>query len=390
MRPFDFKGTTIAATVALMHRTMFVIAIVLVLSASASAQDVLTIGNGIAQSGGTAAIPVSVVDHSGTSLGVDAGVNNRIQGFAFKVLFPTELITSVSFVRAGVAASVTPLHETALQGSGWSSCIVSFSEVSNPIAFNLNAAEPGDRIGTLMVTLRGDAVIGSSATLLLDPPSAVLSNQAGTVLESVAAGNLSLVNGSITVSALAAPTGVVATAINTSQVNITWNAVSGADHYEVWRSSLGDEYAIAGSPTAAALSDVNVAANTTYLYVVRAIDPSDDPSGFSSIDGATTIAFTDDPLTALTTTVKAVHITQLRTAVNAMRVAANLDPLDADTTVGSGLIVRAQHVLDLRTGLDEARSMIGLAPLTYTDAVITAGATTIKAAHVTELRNGVK
>jgi hypothetical protein len=373
-----------------MHRTMFVIAIVLVLSASASAQDVLTIGNGIAQSGGTAAVPVSVVDQSGTSLGVDAGVNNRIQGFAFKILFPTELITSVSFVRAGVAASATPLYETALQGSGWSSCIVSFSEVSNPIAFNLNAAAPGDRIGTLMVTLRGDAVVGSSATLLIDPPSAALSNQAGTVLESVATGNLSLVNGSITVSALAAPTGVVATAINPSQVNISWNAVSGADHYEVWRSSLGDEYAIAGSPTAAALSDVNIAANTTYLYVVRAIDPSDDPSGFSSIDAATTIAFTDDPLTAQTTTVKVIHITQLRTAVNAMRAAANLDPLDADATVGAGLIVRAQHLLDLRTGLDEARSMIGLAALTYTDPAITIGATAIKAAHVTELRNGVK
>ncbi|MDP9195015.1 MAG: hypothetical protein M3P06_25240 [Acidobacteriota bacterium] len=372
-----------------MHRTILGIAMVL-LGASASAQDVLTIGSGIAQSGGTAAIPVSVADHSGTSLGVDAGTGNRIQGFAFKVLFPTEIVTSVSFVRAGVAASVTPLHETALQGSGWSSCIVSFHEASNPIAFNLNAAAPGDRIGTLTVTLRGDAVAGSTASLLLDPPSAMLSNQAGSVLETVAAGNLSLVNGSITVSALAAPSGVVATAINTAQVNINWNAVSGADHYEVWRSSLGDEYAIIGSPSGTALSDATVDANTTYLYVVRAIDPSDEPSAFSSVDAATTIAFTDDPLTAMTTTVKLVHITQLRTAVDAMRAAANLDPLDGDATVGAGLIVRAQHLLDLRTGLDEARSAIGLTALSYTDPAITAGATTIKAAHVTELRNGVK
>ena len=90
-----------------MHRTILGIAIVL-LGASASAQDVLTIGSGIAQSGGTAAIPVSVVDQGGTSLGVDAGTGNRIQGFAFKVLFPTELIASVSFVRAGVATLVTP------------------------------------------------------------------------------------------------------------------------------------------------------------------------------------------------------------------------------------------------------------------------------------------
>ena len=87
---------------------------------------------------------------------------------------------------------------------------------------------------------------------------------------------------------------------------------------------------------------------------------------------------------------KAIHVTQLRTAVNAIRAAANLDPLDSDATIGAGLIVRAQHLLDLRTGLDEARNMIGLGGLTYTDPTITAGATTIKAAHVTELRNGVK
>ena len=172
----------------------------------------------------------------------------------------------------------------------------------------------------------------------------------------MASGNLSLVNGSVTVSTLAAPAGVVATAQSTSQVNVSWGAVGGADHYEVWRSSFGDEYAIVGSPSAAAFTDTNVAPDTTYLYRVRAIDPSDDPSGFSAIDPATTILFTDDPLTAQVTIVKVVHVTQLRTAVDAMRAAANLDPLDADATVAAGAIVKAQHILDLRLGLDEARA----------------------------------
>lgn len=371
-----------------MHRTLLLL--LLLGALAASAQDVLTVGTGVAQSGGTAAVPVSILDRSGTSLGIDAGAGNRIQGFAFKVLFPTELVTSVAFVRAGVAASITPLFESALQGSGWSSCIVSFHEASNPIAFNLNAVAPGDSIGTLTVTLRGDAVAGSVAALIIDPPSVTFSNQAGTVRETVAGGNLSLVNGSVTVSTLAAPTNVVATAINTAQININWTAVSGADHYEVWRSSLGDEFALVGSPSAAALSDVNVDADTTYLYRVRAIDPLDDPAGFSNIDAATTIDFTDDPITTLSTKVKVVHFTQLRTAVNAIRAAANLDPLDADATIALGALVRAQHLLDLRDGLDEARSTIGLTALTYTDPTITTGATRVKATHVTELRNGVK
>ena len=63
---------------------------------------------------------------------MDAGAGNRVQGFAFKVLFPTETVLSVAFARAGVAASVTPLYESALQGSGWSSCIVSFNDPRTP------------------------------------------------------------------------------------------------------------------------------------------------------------------------------------------------------------------------------------------------------------------
>jgi hypothetical protein len=370
-----------------MHRK-FLYALLLLLTLSVHAQDVLTAGSGTAQSGGVALIPLSIRDRSGTALGIDAGGGNRIQGFAFKVLFPSELVASVTFSRAGVAAAVTPMFETALQGSGWSSCIVSFHEATNPIPFTLNAAAPGDAIGMLTVTMRNDAPPGSVAALRFDAPSAMLSNQAGTVQETVAAGNLELVNGSVTVGPPAAPTSLVATAISTAQVNIHWNAAGGADHYEVWRSS-GGAFTLAGSPAAPALSDINVVANTTYLYHVRTIDSADEPSPFSNIDAATTIVFTDDPLTTLSTNVQAVHFTQLRTAVNAFRAAANLAPLAADGSIATNLLIRADHLTDLRTALDEARSAIGLSALTYADPTVTA-ATTIKATHVTELRNGVK
>ena len=368
-----------------MQRTALLTLLLFAGATTGWAQDVLTVGSGIANAGGTAAIPVSIRDLSGTALGVDAGTGNRIQGFAFKVLFPTDTVLSVTFSRAGIATTVTPLYESALQGSGWSACIVSFNESSNPVAFTLDDTAPGDTIGMLTVTLRGDAAVGSTAALVVDPGSAMLSNQAGSVRETVAGGTLSLVNGSITVSALAAPAGVVATAQGTSQVNVSWSAVGGADHYEVWRSSFGGEYAIVGSPSAAAFTDSTVAADTTYLYRVRAVDPSDDPSGFSAIDPATNIVFTDDPLT----TIKLVHITQLRTAVNAFRAAADLEPLDADPTVASGAVVRAQHVLDLRLGLNEARSVLGLSALSYSDPTLTGGVTKVKAAHVTELRDDV-
>jgi uncharacterized protein YkwD len=369
-----------------MRRTLFLAVVLTLAGASVRAQDVLTLGNEVAPAGGTAAIPVSLLDRSGTPLGIDDGSPNRIQGFAFKVLFPTELVTSISFARAGVAATLTPLHQTALQGAGWASCIVSFHEASNPLPLNLNTIAPGDRIGTLTVTMRGDAPAGSIALLTLHPASAMLSNQAGTTQETVASGQLSLVNGSVTVSALQSPTSLVATASGTSSVNVSWSGVGGAAFYQVWRSFNGGAYTLAGSPAAPPFNDSTVTANTTYLYRVRAVDGADAPSGFSNVDAATTVVFTDDPLVAFSTPVKAVHLTQLRTAVNAMRASAALAPLAPDATVAVGALVRATHVTDLRTALNAARSAIGSGALTYTDAV----PSLIKAVHVQELRNGVK
>ncbi len=56
---------------------------------------------------------------------------------------------------------------------------------------------------------------------------------------------------------------------------------------------------------------------------------------------------------------------------------------------GSTTIKRV-HVTALRTALDAARSAIGLAAISYTDPTITAGVTVMKAAHLTELRAGTQ
>ncbi|MGZ8833649.1 MAG: hypothetical protein ACXW19_10705 [Thermoanaerobaculia bacterium] len=45
---------------------------------------------------------------------------------------------------------------------------------------------------------------------------------------------------------------------------------------------------------------------------------------------------------------------------------------------------------ELRTALDAARSSIGLPAIVYTDPMITAGSTVMKAVHLTELRAGTQ
>ncbi len=367
----------------------FLYALLLLGATLIRAQDVLTLGTGSAPAGGVASIPVSILDRTGTPLGADAGTGNRIQGIAFKVLFPTDTVASISFARAGVTASLTPLFETALQGAGMSSYIVVFDEATNPIPFTPNAVVPGNLIGTLTVTLQPQAVASATAVLQLDPPSSILSNQGGTVRETVALANLVLVNGSVTVT-VSTPTGLTATATTTSQVSVNWNAVPNANHYEVWRSFDGGAFALAGSPASATFSDTSVVPGKTYLYHVRAVDGGGGMSPFSSLDPATTILFTDDPLVAQTTSIKLVHITQLRDAVNAFRASASIAPLAADPTLALGAAVRASHITDLRTALNQARTAIGLNALTFTDATLTPGTTLIKAIHLQELRNGVK
>lgn len=349
-----------------MYRTTT--ALLLLLAATTTlAQDTLTIGSGIAPAGGTVAVPVTISEQNGIG----------IRGVAFKVLFPSELVASVQFARSGIASTVTPLHETEVDGAGWSSYIAFFDET------------PPEVLGTFTVTLQPGVPAGTVIPLNFAAPSAALSNASASVVESVSNGTLSLVNGNVTVSALATPAGLVATAASASQVNVDWGDVAGADHYDVWRSSNGGEYAIVGSPSGSAFTDSTVSADTTYLYQVQAVDASDDPSAFSNIDAATTVVFTDDLLVALTTTVKLVHVTQLRTAVNAIRAAATLDPLAADGTLTAGAPVRTQHITALRNGLNEAHSVIGLSALTYTDPTLTS-ATKIKTAHIHELRNGVR
>ncbi len=364
-----------------MRRSLPVV-FVLILASTAAAQDYMTIGSGVVASGGSVAVPLHVRDLSGTPLGGDTA--DSVRGFAFKVLYPAGLIASASFARAGVAASAAPLFEKTMQGDGWLSYVASFP---SPLSLTLDGAAPGNQVGTLTLTFH-PAAAGSVATLTLDPPSASLSNQTGTVVETVENGALMPSNGTITVSAaLAAPGGLVATANGTSEVALSWIGSGGADHYEIWRSANGNGFAPMGTSAVTSFIDMSVAANTSYLYRVLAVDAGGGVSPLSNRDVATTIVFTDDPVVADVTKVKLVHLTQLRTGVGAMRALANLPPLAADATIGAGQPVRASHVNALRTGLSQARAALALPAITFTD-TLTADVTPIKAVHVNELRNG--
>lgn len=180
---------------------------------------------------------------------------------------------------------------------------------------------------------------------------------------------------------LADPPVLTATANSASQAALTWTAVPGAANYEIQRSFNNGAFAPLITVAGNAHNDNGLAADTAYLYRVRANN-----SNFSNVDAATTTVFTDPNLTG--TVVKRAHFYELRTAVNAMRASAGLGPQAFTDVLTTTTRVKAVHLTELRTALDAARAAIGQPALAYTDR--SPAGTKIKAVHVTEIRNGVK
>src|SRR5712692_6065478 len=128
---------------------------------------------------------------------------------------------------------------------------------------------------------------------------------------------------------LSAPGTLIATTASdlpVPQVDITWTATSGADHYQVERTAnIGTSYTVINSNvTTTTFTDNTVGSVTAYLYRVRAVDSIGNVSPYSNIDLATAISFTDNSLLVGSTTIKVAHITELRQAVNAVRTTAGL------------------------------------------------------------------
>ena len=101
-----------------------------------------------------------------------------------------------------------------------------------------------------------------------------------------------------------------------------------------------------------------------------------------------TSTFTDDPLTAQTTLIRAVHILELRAAIDSVRVARALAAFawtDPTLTPGS-TPARAVHLTELRTALTQAYQAAGRALPVYTDPAAVAGVTLVEAIHLNELR----
>ena len=100
------------------------------------------------------------------------------------------------------------------------------------------------------------------------------------------------------------------------------------------------------------------------------------------------VSFTDDPLVPGVTRIKAIHLIELRNAVNAWRAAAGLAAFTAWTNPSpAGATVKAVHILELRNALDPALRACGRTPSFSSGVAI---GQPVRAIHFQELRNQMK
>ncbi len=220
---------------------------------------------------------------------------------------------------------------------------------------------------------------GSAGTLVL---GVTVTNAFGCVDSKTA-------NVSVQLASFGAPPVLKATATGTTTTNLIWAAVASAANYEVYRATDGVNFTPRGTTAATTFGDSGLTPSTTYFYQVRAIKADNTPSAFSAIDPATTVVFTDDPYTATCPpTIRAVHVSELRSAINILRASVGLSAFafTDPTIVPAVTTIKAVHVAEMRTALNAALAVIGVTPV-YTHPTLTPPSTTVRGIDMQELRD---
>ena len=285
----------------------------------------------------------------------------------------TIIVTNVgaaSSVGTVTVSDVLPfgLTATGISGANWNCSLASLSCTRN------DALAAGSAFPAIVLTVN----VSSNATSLTNVAN--VSGGGDTTSSNNSSSDYTVV--------LTAPTNVVATAVVSSQVSVTWSAVTGAGGYQVLRSGDNNSFAVVGNVGTTSFLDANLAPNIAYFYKVRAVDATA-TGPLSSSDLAMTVSFSDDPITPAATHIRAVHITELRTAINVLRSAAGLQAATFTDASLSGKPVKAVHFLELQTALNQARGALLLPAITYSVSNPSAG-NAVYGAFIRDLRNGLK
>jgi len=141
----------------------------------------------------------------------------------------------------------------------------------------------------------------------------------------------------------------------------------------------------AGAGVGAGTVTYNIAPNTAGTRVGR-LTIAGQPVTVTQISAS---LFTDDPLTSSVTPIRAVHISELRQRIDALRARQGLGPYPwRDQTLSAASTpIRAAHIIDLRAAVLQVYAARGSTAPTFTDSIVSG--TPMRAAHIGEIRAAV-
>jgi len=248
--------------------------------------------------------------------------------------------------------------------------VVTIDCTNAALSLDSTSANVGSVGGNLHAIVNGTDACGWKAASNVSWINTLSSGVGNGVLDMTVAENTGVTprSGTVTVGAstftvhqsAAVPASVVATATSLTSVSITWTFTA-AHHYEVWRYSPAGS-SLAGTPTAKSFTDTTASPSGAYVYKVRAVLADGSMSQYGS-DYAHTYAFTDPSLAGKT--IRAVHVTELRALVNAMRASVH-QPLASFTDASLvGVPIKRIHITELRDAIDGLRLFLGLTPFSF-------------------------
>jgi hypothetical protein len=133
---------------------------------------------------------------------------------------------------------------------------------------------------------------------------------------------------------------------------------------------------------------VDLTPGQLYFFIVRAYNASDQLGPAS--DEVPFTSFTDSALTSTTTVIKSVHVGELRTLVDAVRLGKGLSAFSwSETISATSTSIKAQHITELRTAVQQVYTALSRTPPTYTDTTLTVGTMQVKRLHLQEIRDAV-
>ncbi len=284
--------------------------------------------------------------------------------------------------------------------------LVAANDGSSTVSFLLNSStcasissivlNAGPTAGGQSVTINGTHLSGALA-ITFDGTAATITTNTATSIKvttpahaatdvdvsvATAGGIATSIRGYAYLDAPSTPTGLSATLVSATRVDLVWTNVTAATTYEIDRRQSGAGFVLISITPTNGFSDTTASAGTAYLYRVRAVN-SGVPSSSSAPVLVTTLFFADDPLAA-GYFVRALHLSELRTAINAVRSLANLTPITFTDSATSGTTIKAVHVTELRSALTEARMTLGFSTPAYTDATLSG--LFVTTVHFQELR----